>query len=227
MTTPSEAAAAKHEVVLWGAGTMRTHRTLWLARELAISFRHEPIGSRTGETMMPEFLKLNPRHKIPVMTHGDLVLTESAAILNYMTEAFPVPDDFYVPGDAAGRAKTFEWCFFTMTELDANSLYTMRRHRGLKDVYGDAPEAVRSAEDYFHHQIDAMEDRIRGAGEFLMGEHIGIADILFTSCLDWARAYKIVLPDYLIAYQARFAARPAYAESFAENYPDQAFDRVR
>ena len=184
MTTQSEAATTSDEVVLWGAGTMRTHRTLWLARELAIAFRHEPIGSRTGETMTPAFLKLNPRHKIPVMTHGDLVLTESAAILNYMTEAFPVPEDFYVPDNAAARARMFEWCFFTMSEIDANALYTMRRHRGRKEIYGDAPVAVSAAEDYFHHQIDAMEDRIKGAGGFLMGERISIADILFMSCLD-------------------------------------------
>lgn len=214
-------------VVLWGAGTMRTHRTLWLARELGIDYQHRPIGSRTGETLTPEFLALNPRHKIPVMTHGELVLTESAAILGYMTEAFPVPDDFHVPNGAAERARTFEWCFFTMTELDANSLYTIRRHRDLKDVYGDAPAAVAAAEQYFHHQIDAMEGRIRNAGDFLMGERIGVADILFTSCLDWARFCDIALPDYLGAYQARLGARPAYVESFAENYPGRSIDEVR
>ena len=219
--------ASDDDVVLWGAGTMRTHRTLWLARELAIHYQHRPIGSRTGETMTPEFLELNPRHKIPVMTHGDLVLTESAAILNYMTEAFPVPDHFFVSDDAATRAKMFEWCFFTMTELDANALYTMRRHGDLKDIYGDAPEAVRAGEAYFHHQIDAMEDRIRAAGAFLMGECISIADILFTSCLDWARFYKLALPDYLTAYQARLGGRPAYRESFAENYPGRSVEEAR
>lgn len=214
-------------IVLWGAGTMRTHRTLWLARELGIGFRHEAIGSRTGETLTPEFLKLNPRHKIPVMTHGDLVLTESAAIMNYMTEVFPVPEYFLVPDDAAGRAKMFEWCFFTMSELDANALYTMRRHGDLKDIYGDAPIAVEAGEEYFHHQIDAMEDRIRDAGEFLLGERISIADILFMSCLDWARLYDIALPEYLTAYQTRVGARPAYLESFAENYSKLTIDRVR
>ncbi len=218
---------ADNGVVLWGAGTMRTHRTLWLARELGIDYAHRPIGPRTGETMTPEFLKLNPRHKVPVMVHGDLVLTESAVILNYLTEVFPVPDDFFVPDDAASRAKMFEWCFFTMTELDANSLYTMRRHRDLKDIYGDAPAAVSAAEAYFHHQIDAMEGRIRNAGDFLMGARIGVADILFTSCLDWARFCGIALPDYLGAYQARLGARPAYVESFAENYPGRSIDEVR
>ena len=84
MTTP--------KLVLWGAGTMRTHRTLWLAEELDLDYEHRPIGPRTGETKTDEFLAINPRHKIPAMVHGDICLTESAAIMTYMTETFPVPD---------------------------------------------------------------------------------------------------------------------------------------
>ena len=77
-------------VVLWGAGTMRTHRTLWLAEEMSLDYEHRPIGPRTGETKTDEFLAINPRHKIPAMVHGDIRLTESAAIMSYMTETFPV-----------------------------------------------------------------------------------------------------------------------------------------
>ena len=213
---------AENGVVLWGIGTPRTHRTLWLARELGIDHQLRPIRSRTGETKTPEFLRLNPRHKIPVLTHGDLMLTESAVIVNYLTEAFPVPDHFFVPGDAAARAKLFEWCFFTMTELDANSLYTIRRHRDLKEVYGDAPAAVSGAREYFQHQLDTMEGSIKAAGPFLMGERISIADILFMSCLEWARRYAVPVPDYLAPYETRLGTRPAYLETFAENYPGEA-----
>ncbi len=209
-------------VILWGSGTMRTHRPLWLARELGVAYEHRPVHPRSGETHTPEFLALNPRHKVPVMGHGDLVLTESAAILNYLTEAFPVPDHFFVPVDATGRAKLWEWCFFTMSELDANGLYTIRRHGDLKALYGDAPVAVEAARDYFLHQLETMEARIREAGEFLMGDRISIADILFASCLDWGHAYEIPLPDHLVDYRQGMRARPAYRAASADNYPDRA-----
>ena len=127
---------------LYGSGTMRTHRPLWLAHEMGLDFAHVPVGPRTGETKKPEFLLLNPRHKVPVLRHGDLVLTESAAIMTYLTEAFPVPDHVFRPVTAVDRARLQEWCFFIMSELDANGLYTMRRHGDLKDIYGDAPVAV-------------------------------------------------------------------------------------
>ena len=36
-----------------------------------------------------------------------------------------------------------EWCNFIYGELDETSLYVMRRHHDLKDIYGDAPEVVK------------------------------------------------------------------------------------
>ena len=128
------------ELVLWGAGTNRTHRTLWLAEEFGLDYDHRPIGPRTGETKTEEFLAINPRHKIPAMVHGDICLTESAAIMTYMTETFAVPDHFYVPDGALGRARLLEWCFFTMSELDANAIYNIRRH-------GDLVQGIRRLPD--------------------------------------------------------------------------------
>ena len=205
-------------VVLWGAGTMRTHRTLWLAEELGIDYEHRPIGPRTGETKTDEFLAINPRHKVPAMVHGDIRLTESAAIMSYMTETFPAPDHVYVPDDALGRARLLEWCFFTMSELDANAIYSIRRHGDLVQEYGASPIAVRAAIEYFDHQLERMKERIVRAGPFLIGDRISIADILFMSCLDAAQRYELALPEFLRDYRLRMRARPAYAESYPRNY---------
>ena len=214
------------ELVLWGAGTNRTHRTLWLAEEFGLDYDHRPIGPRTGETKTEEFLAINPRHKIPAMVHGDICLTESAAIMTYMTETFAVPDHFYVPDGALGRARLLEWCFFTMSELDANAIYNIRRHGDLVQEYGASPIAVRSAIEYFDHQLECMEDRIADAGPFLMGEKISIADILFMSCLDAAQRYELPIPEFLRDYRIRMRARPAYAETYPLNYGGRAVPEV-
>lgn len=205
-------------LVLWGAGTNRTHRTLWLAEELGLDYEHRPIGPRTGETKTEEFLAINPRHKIPAIVHGDICLTESAAIMSYMTETFAVPDRFYVPTDTLGRARLLEWCFFAMSELDANAIYSIRRHGDLVEIYGASPIAVRAAIAYFDHQLERMRERIVLAGPFLMGEKISVADILFMSCLDAAQHYELPLPDYLRDYRLRLRARRAYAETYPRNY---------
>ena len=84
--------------------------------------------------------------------------------MTYMTETFPVPDHVYVPDDALGRARLLEWCFFAMSELDANAIYSIRRHGDLVEIYGASPIAVRAAIEYFDHQLQCMEERISGAG---------------------------------------------------------------
>ncbi len=208
-------------VTLWGIGTPRTHRPQWLARELGIDYDLVRIGPRTGETKTPEYLAINPRHKVPAMTHGDLILTESVAIMGYLSEAFPAPDWFHVPRTLRERAKLLEWCFFAMSEIDANAIYTIRRHGDLKAIYGDAPVAVRAAGEYFVHQIEAMESRFKEAGPFLTGERMSVADILFVTCLDSAVHYELPVPDHLMDYRARLAARPAYRATKAENRDDR------
>lgn len=208
------------ELVLWGAGTMRTHRTLWMAEELGLPYTHRPIQARTGETREADYLAINPRHKVPTMVHGEVVLTESAAILGYLAETFPVPQ-VMVPETALERARMAEWQYFIMSELDANGLYSMRRHGALRAIYGDSPVAVDSGRAYFIHQLERMEEILRVARPFLMGERFSSADILFTSCLDWAVAYDIGLPEYLEDYRAAMGGRSAYQRAHAANYPNK------
>ncbi len=204
-------------IEIWGAGTARTLRPLWMAHELALEFDHFPIQARTGETKSPEYLALNPRHKVPLLRHGDLILTESAAILIYLAERFADPARHFLPNDPVARTRHLEWCFFIMSELDANGLYTMRRHGPLKEIYGDAPVAVDGGREYFLHQLAQMQQVIRAASPFLMGQLISTADILFASCLDWALRYEIALPTHLIDYHASMTARPAYQMAEAKN----------
>jgi glutathione S-transferase len=209
-----------HDLTVWGVGTSRTMRAHWMLLELGLEYECHPIQSRTGETLTDEFKRLNPRHKIPVLRHGSLVVTESAAIIQYLSETFPHATEVYVPGDAVSRARLNEWCYFIMSELDAGSLYVVRRHDGLKQIYGEAPAAVESAKSYFLHNIDAMAARIGGDNTYLFGEQLSVADILLMTCLDWAASCGIPLPETVSHYQQRVALRPAYQAALKKNFAE-------
>jgi len=208
-----------HDLTVWGVGTSRTMRVHWMLEELGLEYECHPIQSRTGETHTDEFKRLNPRHKIPVLRHGSLVLTESAAIIQYLSETFPNSSDVYVPGDAVSRARLNEWCYFIMSELDAGSLYVVRRHDGLKQIYGEAPTAVESAKDYFLHNLEAMTARIGDDRPYLLGDRLSVADILLMTCLDWAASCDISLPETVSSYRQRVALRPAYQAALKKNFP--------
>ncbi|MBI3800931.1 MAG: glutathione S-transferase family protein [Deltaproteobacteria bacterium] len=209
-----------HDLTVWGVGTSRTMRVHWMLLELGLEYECHPLQSRTGETRTDEFKRLNPRHKIPVLRHGSVVLTESAAIIQYLSETFPNSAEVYVPSDAVSRARLNEWCYFVMTELDAGSLYVVRRHDGLKQIYGEAPTAVESAKGYFLHNLAAMSARIGGDNTYLLGDQLSVADILLMTCLDWAPSCGIVLPEPWSHYRQRVALRPAYRAALKKNFAE-------
>jgi glutathione S-transferase len=207
-----------NDLTLWGVGTSRTMRAHWMLLELGVDYQFHPIGSRTGETQTGEFKQLNPRHKIPVLQHGSFVLTESAAIIQYLSEAFAGLGRMYVASDIESRAALNEWCYFIVSELDAGSLYVVRRHEGLAQTYGVAPAAVESAKSYFLHNLEAMASRIERDSPYLFGERLSVADILLMTCLDWAASERISIPEPVIRYQKRVAQRSAYQNALARNF---------
>lgn len=203
---------------MWGHGSGRTMRVHWTLQEMGVDYDVRPIQARTGETLSEEYTALNPKQKIPTLQHDGFVLTESPAIAWYVADSFDPPAGFYAPRDPQGRARVNEWCSFVSMELDAHTLYIIRRHDALRDIYGHIPDAVASAKEYFLKQINAVTPRVQAAGPYLLGEDCSIADILFMTVLDWARLYGIDLPQPLVEYQLRIDQRPAYRRAFELNY---------
>jgi glutathione S-transferase len=208
------------ELTLWGIGTSRTMRAHWTLLELSLDYVFHPIRSRTGETLTEGFRQLNPRHKIPVLQHGLFVLTESAAIVQYLCATFAKSSRLYAPDSAESRATMNEWCFFIISELDAGSLYVVRRHESLAQTYGEAPAAVDAGKAYFLHNLEAMAPRIAANSPYLFGDQLSAADILLMTCLDWASLGGISLPNTLTPYRERIAQRPAYQAAMKRNFSE-------
>ena len=198
------------ERVVLGVGTSRTFRAHWALHELGLEYRTEPVRSRTGETETPAFTGLNPRQKIPVLCDGDLTVSESAAIVTYLGERYGMPDAPLVPVDVRVRARYYEWMSFICMELDATSLYVLRRHEFLPHIYGDAPAANEAARGYFARMIESAAKLVSAGQSYLLGEQFSGVDILMTTCLDWAVGYGRPLPEVFADYRERLAVRPAY-----------------
>lgn len=203
-------------IVLWGAGTSRTMRPIWVAEELGISYDLKPIGPRTGETQTPEYRSLNPKQKIPALVDGDFVLSESLAICRYLIATRP-GEAIYRPATERDRAREDEWCCYLYGELDETSLYVMRRHGDLGPIYGASPEVVASCGAYASRHLQVI-DGMLGQRKFALTGGFGLADVLLQTCLDWAVAYRLELPPGLAAYRERIAERGAYRRAMEINF---------
>jgi glutathione S-transferase len=210
------------QLILWGATTSRTMRAHWALAELGLPYQRRPIRPRNGETQTEEYTALTARQKIPLLQDGDLVLTESAAIVTYLSDNYATDETALVPRTAKERAICLEWCFFVISELDATSLYVMRRHGDLKHIYGEAPAACEAAQDYFAAQMRSVDRALTDGRCFITGANFTAADIMLSTCLSWAVRYGVPVSDIALAYNGRLTARPAFVYATKQNRAPEA-----
>lgn len=207
---------------VWGVGTSRTLRAHWALHELQLEFAIEPIRTRTPDTETERFKSVNPKQKIPVLHDGEVRIAESNAIVTYLAERYEHPEAPLIPTDVAARAKYFEWLCFIAMELDATSLYVLRRHESLPEIYGEAPQANIAAKAYFARMINSAARLMRDDDGFLLGPNFSGVDIAMGTTLDWAVNYGQPLPDVFEAYLRRVLSRSPYAAATRSNQVPEA-----
>ena len=203
--------------ILWGVGTSRTIRAHWALIELKLSYKTEIIRTRTPDTETAAFKSVNPRQKIPVLQDGTLTMGESAAIVTYLAESYSTEQVSLIPDNPKARAKYFEWMSFICMELDATSLYVLRRHWSLPEIYGDSPVANKASEEYFNRMITAADKLKNPKQKYLLETGFSGVDILMTTTLKWAIDYNQKIPTNFMEYLDHMGNRPGYIAALEAN----------
>lgn len=190
---------------VWGIVSTRALRVHWTLQELGLTYGTTPIRTRTPEQTAPAYRAVNPLHKIPTMEIDGVRYTESGAIALELAARFRDRVDLW---PEAERARVLEWCFYVAMELDATSLYVIRRHGDLSEIYGEAPVAVSGAREYWLKQAAKAEAALADGRPWLLGDTFSVADIMLGSCLGWAGRRDVAVPQILRDYDARLHARP-------------------
>jgi glutathione S-transferase len=165
-----------------------------------------PIDLRKQEQKTPEYLKLNPYGKVPVLTDDGTVLYESCIINEYLDEKYATPR--LMPNDPAARAKARILIDFGLTQMD--SAYTKLRMEMTKDEKERNSETLSAAKEDIKKRLQRLEQEL-GDKEYLMGDFSLVdADLLprFTRLEGFG-----VLPDpslpRLGKYLQRMKERPS------------------
>jgi len=183
----------------------RSIRVRWTLQELGVPFESVVVNLSENAHKRPEFLRVNPAGKIPVLDDEGFVLTESAAIVRYLAEKYP--EHRLWPTTLRTRAEADRWLLFAVTELE-QPLWRIARHTFVypehQRIPADAQIAGREAKDMAIVLERHMRDR-----EFIAGDHVTVADFVTAYTLDWANEEQL-LDDTpaLRAYMTRMYARP-------------------
>jgi glutathione S-transferase len=202
---------------LYGFGPTRSLRALWGLKELDADFEFVPVNLVAGEHKHPDFLRLNPAGKVPVLVDGDLVLTESAAIVLYLAEKYR--DKGLLPADLKERAQAYRWLMFAMTELE-QPLWRMARHTFLYPEARRLPDDVVIAREEFAAMAAILNSHMEGR-QFIVGDSITVADCVTAYLIDWADEVHLI-DDFpqLRAYLERMYGRPKAPQRIAKALAD-------
>lgn len=196
------------EITLYGMPRTRSFRALWALEEVGVTYEYRLVNLGQGGGQDPEFLRLNPGGKLPVLVDGDLVLSESGAICIHLAEKYP--DKGLLPqAGGVDRARCIQWCFFMLAELE-QPLWTVAKHKFALPKDYRVREVIETAAYEFARAARVLDLGL-GDEEFLVGGVFSVADLLATHTLMWARAFKFELgSERLDAYLERNCRRGAW-----------------
>jgi len=194
----------------------RSIRARWTLQELGVEFESVVVNLIAGEHQREAFLRVNPAGRIPVLVDGEVVLTESVAIVLYLAEKYP--EKRLVPTDLVERAQFYRWLLFAATELE-QPLWRISKQTVIYPKNRRLPDDVVLAREDFAPMAQVMEAHMSGR-EFVVGDRVSVADFVLAYTLDWANDVDLLadcpeLQRYLERMYQRPAAPPRIAAAFA------------
>jgi len=193
-------------IQLWHCPDSRSFRVLWALEELGLPYELHllPFPPRARS---PDYLKVNPLGTVPAFSDGQIFMTESVAIVQYLVSRHP-PNPLLVPAAEPEYGAWLNWLYFGEATLTFPQTLVIRYRR----FEPGRAEAV--ADDYARWFMSRLRhvDRALGKAEWLCAGRFTAADI--------SVGYALLLADFLklserfsrpvADYWARLRARPAF-----------------
>ena len=189
------------DLVFYTHPASRGRMVRWMLEEVGQPYRAEVIAY--GAIKAPSYLAINPMGKIPALRHGDVVVTECAAICAYLADAFPTAGLAPPPGDAA-RGPYYRWLFFAAGPLEAAIT-----NQGMGFVVPDDKRVMSGYGGSLATVLDTLDGWLAGH-QTMSGGAVSAADIYVGSHLMWGMQFGMIpkRPTFE-AYVARLQGRPA------------------
>jgi glutathione S-transferase len=192
------------------ACSMATRVALYEAGANARYFEVDP-KTKVVQNDGSDFTKVNPLGLVPTLRTDDgMVLTENAAILQYVADHFPQAG--MSAADGAERSRLHQWLCFIGTELHKALFVPLLDKKA-------APEVKSYALAKNLSRLDYLENYLKGRDYLL--DHFSVADAYLVTVINWTMAtppVELAKWPTLKAYYERLRARPSIAKAIAEEF---------
>jgi glutathione S-transferase len=177
----------------YGSGSPYAWR-VWLALEhKRLPYELKVLSFSAGDLRKPEFLALNPRHKVPVVVDGDFSLYESPVIMEYLEERYPAatPDTALWPKDIQARALARRLAREAEIYFGGAVTQIARQVFFRKEAEWDVESIAKGKEEALA-ELQFFERELRG--DYLAGQ-LSAADFTLYPYLGIARRLESKKPD--------------------------------
>ena len=175
-----------------------------------------------GEQHKPDYRTTNPQGLVPVLEHGQRMLRQSMAILEYLDEIWP--DPALLPATARDRQRVR-----ALAQLVACDVHPLNNLRVLqyfeREWHVPQPERDEWVRHWIREGLGAFEAMLAdhpSTGEYCDGHAPSLADCCLVPQLYNARRFKLDVSAYpkLLRIEAACNALPAFEAARPENQPD-------
>ena len=191
-------------VVLYHWPHSRSAGVRMLLEELDADYELQLVDIQAGEQRAPAYLAVNPMGKVPVIRHGDAVVTEQVAVYLYLADLYPEAGLAPPIGDAL-RGPYLRWTAFYGSSFEPAMVdRAAKREPPPRSMspYGDVDSVLKT-----------VEERLSSA-PYVAGERCTAADVLWGAALDWMTGFKVMEATPAVrAYVDRVMARPGVARA--------------
>jgi glutathione S-transferase len=207
----------------YGSGSPYAWRAQLALEHKALPYDLKVISFAAGDTRKPEFLALNPRHRVPVLVEDDFVLYESSAIVEYLDEAYPGRGAPLFPGDARTRA-IIRRMICEVDEDFSAALDPLTTQAFSKKPEERDPKAIADARKALLEELAMFTRAMRG--DYLAGP-LSAADYALYTLLAFVWRSQIKLPDLdadsmltppLARWKARIEALPYFDKTIPPHW---------
>jgi glutathione S-transferase len=196
-------------LTLYHAAPSRSSIVRWMLEEIGEPYDIQQLSLSKGDNRAPDYLAVNPMGKVPALRHGDVVVTEAAAICTYLADEFPRARLNMPVGDAR-RGLYLKWLFFGPSCIEPAMM---------DRAFPRKEEARRAALGYgdFDTVMNVVAKAV-ASGPFIMGDQFTAADVVIGSGLRFGMMFKL-LPERseFTSYTGRLAQRPALQRAEAKD----------
>ena len=171
----------------------------WMLEEVGAEYRTEVVEYGT-EMKSPPYIDINPMGKVPAISHGGHVVTETAAICAYLADSFP---DAGLAPTPEERGAYYRWLFFAAGPLEAA---VINHHLGFQ-----VPAEREGMIGYgtYGTVMDVLESELAKT-DYAAGSRFTAADVYLGSHIGWGFQFDTIEKrTSLVEYWARLEGRPA------------------